>query len=104
MHSCLAQAIADADGLQPRFNLEMNADIEDAKVVLRDAKITFMTGMALEAFRKPVNKSDLRTRVSRATSLFSKGNPKSARLQALATRSTGGVLSQDLGRMGGGVN
>lgn len=74
MHSCLAQAIAEADGLQSRFNLEMNADIEDAKVVLRDAKITFMTGMALEAFRKPANKSDLRTRVSHATSLFSKDN------------------------------
>lgn len=40
--------------------------------MLFDSKVTFMTGMVLEAFGKPANKADLRSRVSHATSLFSK--------------------------------
>lgn len=37
-----------------------------------DSKVTLMAGMMLEAFRKPANKAGLRSRVSHATSLFSK--------------------------------
>lgn len=62
--------MAEAGAIQSRFYLGPSAVADDAKVVLRDAQVAYLAGMVLECFRKPANKSDLRTRLTRSMAVF----------------------------------
>lgn len=67
----IPQAVAEIQSVEARFGIdELPGASAEAESLLKQCRATYVTGLCLEAFRKPTARDDLRTRLMKALTIW----------------------------------